>query len=164
MNRAGRRARSCFISTMMQRVPHSRAGRLAIALSATAALACSGGERSPTDPAAAPVSSKAQIFIAADSFVITTPNNGRPPLYRIGISADDTTRVRDLTATTGGFVAGDPGTWLTAQLDRTTAPAVLLVRVDPAAASPGPHPGTITISATGADPRVLHLALVVLAP
>lgn len=143
----------------------SRAKRLAFALVGVAALSCSAGadtKPGATEPKTAP--STPLIFLSADSFVVTTPSSGRSLLYRVGISADDTTRVRNLAAMGGGFDDGDSGAWLSAQLDRATAPATLLMRLDPAVAVPGRHPATITISAAGADPRILHLVLVVLAP
>jgi hypothetical protein len=143
----------------------SRAKRLVFALVGVAALSCSAGSDAKpvaTEPTMAAL--KPLIFLSADSFVVTTPGSGRPLLYRIGINADDTTRVRSLATMAGGFDNGDSGTWLSAQLDRASAPATLLMRLDPSAATPGRHPAAITISAPGADPRILHLVLVVLGP
>jgi hypothetical protein len=139
---------------------------LCIAVGA-ATLSCADGgptaARSTTSgPSGTPiVPAKPIITLSTDSVVGTALSGAAMLEYGISIGAGDTTHVRGLTSAIGGLADGDHGEWLSIQLDSANAPAKLIVRLDPRTATTGLHVATVSIAATGADPKIVRVRLTV---
>ena len=132
---------------------------------ACAVLSCGEAGRSTTPsttttkPVVPIVPAKPAITLSTDSVVASATSGADTIAYAITVGAADTTSVRNLTIAIAGLGDGDTGTWLVAQLDGTTAPAKLTVRVDPRTAVVGLHTATISIGATNADSKSVRVRM-----
>jgi hypothetical protein len=148
-------SRPCIRATLL-------VGSLAIA---AIALGCSEAARSASDAAATTgphqpvVPPKPTIVLSTDSVVASAVNGADVLTYDVSVTPGDTTKLHSLAVVTGGFSDGDPGAWLSAQIDTAGGPAKISIRVDPARAGVGVHVGAVTVTAQFADSKSIRVRL-----
>lgn len=143
---------------------HIRATLLICSLAvATIAIGCSEAARSASDAEATTgphqpvIPAKPTIVLSTDSLVASAINGADVLTYDIGVTPGDTTKLHALTVVTGGFGDGDPGTWLSAQIDTSSAPAKISIRVDATRGGVGSHTGMLTVTAQAADSKTIRV-------
>ncbi|MCA0375998.1 MAG: Rieske 2Fe-2S domain-containing protein [Gemmatimonadetes bacterium] len=106
------------------------------------------------DPAAAP---SLQLGTAAVSLAANA--GGTAPSQTVPVTNAGGGTLSGLAATVA-YAPGGFG-WLTATLDRSTAPATLTVRANPSVVTTGTYTATVTVSATGVASRTITVTLTI---